>query len=775
MLARLRVQRLEPAALLTEHILPALAAAQTPDRELPRLLWLARACGGGQPEGMLERQLVKAGARLLACDAEEARLGPQLQLSLPEPSFVPEPPPAGWRVLDEKAYLAEDNNGLGWRGFFRGLGVDSFPAIVPDGSDGDWHSPATEALLAALCSTVLGAGDVQRCSHFFHALRERWPRVRSKCERAQEQGELQLTSFGQLLRNCSWLPGSDGQLHAPTALWVRSLEAERLLGRNLLFGPDMAEDMARVLGLCREPTTAVVLPLMERWAMYPRHHASVEQMAELYVWLMRAAHVDDAAYNAAAAEVLRGRLATMRWLWVPDAGTAHGERRFPTARVVPGAFFFAKDVAWQDPAQLIDSRDARLSETARALAIRSSGLRVLHGYYEAFGALEAPLVACGVAAQPQLRHHVAIMRAVAAAGPPSLPDMIASLQVMHCLAADTLWGDGGASAVATKVDAEEEESVLTGRGEAARRLRGDVLRAEQQAARREQLAAALEGAAVFPVYVTAGQGRWASLDELLFYVEAPPQRGARSAEVASWSGAVLSHVAEARPPVSHAYMESSPAEVEDALLVLFRDVLRLRPLGLALRDATIITERQPPSRAEPACASVRVCAAAGALQRWSQLNYMGAEQCDAVAALLRAMQLRHVDEVTVWREARHPSSGALLERVPALRPGEQAYSCYLHLPKGSAAEEAEPPLLLLTAQVSCVYECTACTLHTHCIHTVYTLHTRCMHTACTLHAHGPGRPRVARQGAHQGAAARCCCRWQHACAAAASEGHHDGD
>ena len=127
----------------------------------------------------------------------------------------------------------------------------------------------------------------------------------------------------------------------------------------------------------------------------------VEQMAELYAWLMRAVHVDAAAYNATAAEVLRGRLATMRWLWVPDAGTVHGERRFPTARVVPGSFFFAKDVAWQDPAQLIDSRDALLSETVRTLAIRSSGLRVLHGYYEAFGALEAPLVACGVAAQPQ--------------------------------------------------------------------------------------------------------------------------------------------------------------------------------------------------------------------------------------------------------------------------------------------------------------------------------------------------------------------------------------
>ena len=763
MLARLRVQRLEPAALLTEHVLPALAAAQTPDRELPRLLWLARACSGGQPEGMLERQLIEAGVRLLACDAKEARLGPQLQLSLPEPSFVPEPPPGGWRLLDEKAYLAEDNNSSVWRGLFRGLGVDSFPAIVPAGSDGDWHSPPMEALLAALSSSALGAGDSQRCLHFFHALRERWPRVRSRCERerAQEQGELQLTSLGQLLRTYSWLPGSDGQLHAPTALWVRSLEAERLLGRNLLFGPEMPEDMARVLGLCREPTPAVVLSLMEMWATYPRHNASVEQMAELYAWLMRAVHVDAAAYNATAAEVLRGRLATMRWLWVPDAGTVHGERRFPTARVVPGAFFFAKDVAWQDPAQLIDSRDALLSETVRTLAIRSSGLRVLHGYYEAFGALEAPLVACGVAAQPQLRHHVAIMRAVAAAGPPSLPDIVASLRVMRCLAADTLWGDGGASDVAARVAAEEEAGESAGgqldRGESALRLRGDQLRAHQQAVRREQLAAALEGAAVFPVYARAGQGRWASLDELLFYVEAPPQRGARSAEVASWSGAVLSHVAETRPPVSHAYMESSQAEVEDALLVLFRDVLRLCPLGLALRDATIITELQPVSLAEPACASVRVCAAAGALQRWSQLKYMAAEQCDTVAALLRAMQLRHVDEVTVWREARHPSSGALLERVPALRPGEQAYSCYLHLPKGGAAEEAGPPLLLLTAQVSCVYERIACALHAHDMHmhAVCTLHARCMHTACSPHD-GPGRPRVARQGAYQGAAARCC-------------------
>ena len=35
-----------------------------------------------------------------------------------------------------------------------------------------------------------------------------------------------------------------------------------------------------------------------------------------------------------------------------------------------------------------------------------------------------------------------------------------------------------------------------------------------------------------------------------------------------------------------------------------------------------------------------MCAAAGALQRWSKLNYMSLEQCNAVEALLRAMQLR---------------------------------------------------------------------------------------------------------------------------------------
>ena len=765
MLARLRVQRLEPAALLTEHLLPALAAAQTPARELPRLLWLARACSGGQPEGVLERQLVEAGARLLACDAEEARLGPQLQLSLPEPSFVPEPPPAGWRVLDEQAYLAEDGDSAGWRDFFRGVGVDSFPAILPLGSDGDWHSPPMEALLAALCRTVLGAGDVPRCSSLFLALRERWPRLRSRCERAQEHGERELISLGQLLRSCSWLPGSDGQLHTPTALWVRSAEAERLLGRrNVLAGPEMPDDMARVLGLCREPTPAAVLPLLEAWASQPRHEACVEQMAALYAWLMRAAHVDDAAYNAAAdaaaAEALRDRLATMRWLWLPDPGAARAEPRFPSARLVPGAFYFARDVAWQDPAQLIDARGTPLgtplSETARTLVTRSSGLRVLHGYYEAFGALEAPLVACGVAARPQLRHHVAIMRAVAQAGPPAWPDVVASLQVMRCLAADTLWGDGGAEAVAARLAAEVAEGASAGGqlggGEesSAQRLRGDELRAEQQAARREQLAAALEGAAVFPVYDAAGEGRWASLDELLFYVEAPPRCGARSAEVTSWSGAVLSRVAEARPPVSRAYMEGSRAEVEDALLVLFREVLRLRPLGLALTDATIVTELQPPGLAQPACASVRVCAAAGALQRWSHKvrevtagACMATEQSDAVAALLRAMQLRHVDEVTVWREARHPSSGALLERVPALRPGEQAYSCYLHIPKGGGATEAaEPPLLLLTAQVSCCTRCTphALVMRTACyMHAARTLHARCMHAACTRRRSTPSR------------------------------------
>ena len=103
-----------------------------------------------------------------------------------------------------------------------------------------------------------------------------------------------------------------------------SMEAERLLGRNLLFAPNMTEDMARVLGLCREPTPAIVLPLMEMWARQTRHHASIEQMAELYAWLCKrhaTTHVDDATASAAAAEV-RGRLASMRWLWLPDASAA---------------------------------------------------------------------------------------------------------------------------------------------------------------------------------------------------------------------------------------------------------------------------------------------------------------------------------------------------------------------------------------------------------------------------------------------------------------------
>ena len=100
-------------------------------------------------------------------------------------------------------------------------------------------------------------------------------------------------------------------------------------------------------------------------------------------------------------------------------------------------------------------------------------------------------------------------------------------------------------------------------------------------------------------------------------------------------------------------------------------------------------------------------------------------------------QLRHVDEVTVWREARHPSSGALLERVPALRPGEQAYSCYLHMPKGGVATEAaEPPLLLLTAQVSC----TRYTPHALVMHTACYMHAaRCMHAACTRRRSTPSR------------------------------------
>ena len=122
----------------------------------------------------------------------------------------------------------------------------------------------------------------------------------------------------------------------------------------------------------------------------------------------------------------------MRWLWLPDASAAQlSESRLPPSKVLSGTFCSAESVAWRDPAELIDSRDSRLSEPTRALAISSTGLRVLHGYYEAFGHLEAPLVACGVAPQPQLRHHLAIMRAVAAAGPPKPPDVVASLRVLH--------------------------------------------------------------------------------------------------------------------------------------------------------------------------------------------------------------------------------------------------------------------------------------------------------------------------------------------------------
>ena len=178
----------------------------------------------------------------------QLQLGPQLRLlSIGKDGvdFVPPqllPSASGWRELAEEAYLSADTDITEWSRLFISLGVCRFPALLqtPGLPNGDWHSPALDALLQSLCSSK----DVDRLAAVLSELVGRWRVVeggdwglRDRCliggalpDALLINPEAAQTRVLASLREASWLVGSDGHLHTPSELWLRSDELTAALG-----------------------------------------------------------------------------------------------------------------------------------------------------------------------------------------------------------------------------------------------------------------------------------------------------------------------------------------------------------------------------------------------------------------------------------------------------------------------------------------------------------------------------------------------------------------
>lgn len=375
-LPRLKVQRLDRAALVRRHVVPALASTAAPS-ELPALLAFARRQVAHCPElggGGLEKALRAAGARLLTSSGETVSLGPAppaLHVTLEMwpadlKCFVPQPPPAAYATVSD-AYLRSDGDPAGWRAFFSALGVGWFPVVVPRAaSPGDWESPALEAVLAAL----VDAHDAPRLGAFARAVVDRWqqagastPRgLRGVCVVAGDPSTLAinpqapLTSFLTSLRSHAWLPGTDGGLHRPAEMWADrggSSELQLMLGEHVAFPAlPLPAELIATLGLQTQPTARLLIELLDTWSAAPGFRTSVDQMTRLLHALCGLAEASD--------EVV-AELTARRCLWVPDLsqaalGLSGGAKRATFAartaapaagrsRIVSGRFYTPEQVA----------------------------------------------------------------------------------------------------------------------------------------------------------------------------------------------------------------------------------------------------------------------------------------------------------------------------------------------------------------------------------------------------------------------------------------------
>lgn len=307
--------------IIKNHILPALSSSATPPSHLPRLLVYALRQSILCPSlgvGGLECLLVEGGARLLGADGDiytlcqgnaygpamalngagaALHLSPRLRMQLPGTDFVPCEIEGLAVVSDEYLEDFDLQDGAELRALVSLLvrvGVDWFPVVrMTEGErrargsnsqqcvviDGDWGSTALAALLAALCRLF----DSTRLTLLAAALADRWQVLR-------EQGATRAsTPLMTLLTSASWLPGSDGTLHRPLELWLRSEQLEALLGDSVPYSvTPLPRAVADQLGIQVDLSTCAALSLLEAWAHKEAGHVStLQRMSALYTYIHR--------------------------------------------------------------------------------------------------------------------------------------------------------------------------------------------------------------------------------------------------------------------------------------------------------------------------------------------------------------------------------------------------------------------------------------------------------------------------------------------------------
>ena len=695
LLARLRVTPLERTSLVQQHIVPWLASRDATREELARLLAFAGAqlarcpalCGG-----KLERLLLDAGAHVLSADGgivalrttaevipsmagseEHLHLGPRLRSYCLGGSmdFVPQPPPEGFREVDEAAYLAvamsSSVDAATWVRLFGGLGIDWFPAVTQTGMAvmGDWHSPALEAVLTSLSATR----DARRLVQLLAVLTSIWKQrdgrawgLRERCVLGQRSPESLLinesapmTKLLVMLRSTAWLPGTDGALHLPADLWLRTQEMEGMFGDTVAYvlQPEtlMPLEMARTLGVGMAPTPQKLLSLLRGWGA---------GSAALFTTLARmAAILRSVCAFAAEDATFREQLLSLPFVWLPDesARSFSHARSGAADKVRRGSFYKLSQCVWNDDSKLLDPVHQNVSDAAGQL-VAGCGVRRLAPFYVGVAeGVEDLLVRLGMQLQPNVRQRASMLRAAASAGPPDAASLVVVYRTLcqwGYLEQWQQWQQDGLSGQAS--GGGEEEGGEESSEESAKAITIESL--QQQL--RQELVSELGDAAVFPT----AAGTWQRYDQLLFVVPAPLDSSVgRSPEVAGWSNAVLCRCVEVRPPPAWKAAVKVNS-LEEALAVMYGDVLGLRPLSYGCRE-TVVASSAADVEGVTADHTQWICAVAGGLQRFAH-TYLPPASREASARLFRSLRVSQVDELAICVEVRFPS-GELLERTPGRR------------------------------------------------------------------------------------------------------------
>jgi hypothetical protein len=643
LLVQLGVLQLSSDDFLRSHVISALANDQTPPTELPLLFHLARRLvphtRSLRSSHALARSLLDARAQLLASDGSVCRLGECLALHLscelePSLTYVPAELP-GWLVLD-RAYVQAEADRVSLKSLLLTLGLADFPAIVQIASSAvastssavvstDWASPSCDALLAALCA----AGDLERLKQFATAFSERWPKLSQRDRDA----------FALSLQRHAWLEGSDGKLHRPQELWTRTRELEDILGASgaVWVTASFSDDLASVLGVRTCLSAESAISLLTLWAAQPKYISTIDQMAAMLRWLKPVVEADEA---------VRATLKTIPCIWLPDRSEIEVSysllkgtlRKVPSGRVT-GRFYAPRECVRWDPAGLVDSFKTTVTEEVLKLVARA-GIRCLSSYYEG-QRLERFFEVVGVAAEPQLEHLVAILTAAGESGKPCPTSLTAVYRVFGSLA----FSDQEQRREHDDLQEDEEDEDEEAAG-------GRVAKRKRDLSIGDQIAQAVGEAAVFPT----ANGRWSRLSDVYFF-----SPGSLSEDAAvRWSEHAKDHALECRPPgppydnhlmkqlrQSENRAENFVKDLEANLLTFYSNVLQLQPIARFVRQAI----SAPGAREVPVNSSLRVCAAAGVLQRWSTSSLSrSAQQREALQASLASLRLYHAPAITVHDE-----------------------------------------------------------------------------------------------------------------------------